>query len=267
MFVLKADGRKEEFSQEKIVRTCVRSGVAPDMARSIAKKIAGSVQNGMTTHKIYTMILAELDMANGSSIFMLREAIANLDPISFELYVKKVLEAHGYRCMWNKLIKGMNVEHQVDVIANKERSFLVECKRHFNPHRFTGLNICLQVEARLNDIMLGSKNGKNNYKFDAAWVVTNTKFSDHAKMYAKGVGIRLTGWRYDEEFALEKLVQAKKVLPVTILKTDVSVQRGLLNKKILTLQDLIREKPKIGAKDLISQANSILSKLGERPKA
>lgn len=260
MYVLKADGRKEDFSQEKIVATCVRSGVALDIARSIAKKIESSVQNGMTTHRIYTMILDELDK-DDNSMFMLRESIANLDPVSFELFVKKVLEAHGYKCLWNKLIKGANVEHQVDVIATKEKSYLVECKRHFNPHRFTGLNICLQVEARLNDIILGSKNGKNNYRFDAAWVVTNTKFSGHAKMYAKGVGIRLTGWRYENEFALEKMVEAKKVLPVTVLKTDVSVQRGLLNKKIITLQDLIREKPKIGAKELVSQAKGILNKL------
>lgn len=261
MFVLKADGRKEEFSQEKIIATCVRSGVAADAAKSIAKKVAASVQNGMTTHKIYTMILDELDKVGDSSIFMLRESIANLDPVSFELFTKKVLEAHGYRCTWNKLIKGAHVEHQVDVIAAKEKTYLVECKRHFNPHRFTGLNICLQVEARLNDIIAGGKSGKNNYNFDAAWVVTNTKFSDHAKMYAKGVGIRLTGWRYEEQYSLEKLVHAKKVLPVTILKTDVSVQRGLLNKKIITLQDLIREKPKIGSRELVSQAKSMLNKL------
>jgi len=262
MYVIKAGGKKEEFSEEKIVRTCMRSGVTPDDAKAIAKKISSSIQSGATTHKIYTMILDELDKSHAdSSLFMLREAIANLDPVSFEVYVKKVLEAHGYRCVWNKLIKGMNVEHQVDVIAAKEKTFLIECKRHFNPHRFTGLNICLQVEARLNDIMLGSRNGKNNYKFDAAWVVTNTKFSDHAKMYAKGVGIRLTGWGYDQDFALEKLVQEKKVLPVTILKADVSVQRGLLNKKIITLQDLIDEKPKIGSKDLVSQAKSILGRL------
>ncbi len=264
MYVLKADGKKEEFSQEKITRTCMRAGVSPEAAKSIARKIASSVTEGTTTHKIYTMILDELDKVStgSSSLFMLRESVANLDPVSFELFVKKVLEAHGYRCLWNKLIKGANVEHQVDVIASNEKTFLVECKRHFNPHRFTGLNICLQVEARLNDIIEGNKKGKNTYKFDAAWVVTNTKFSDHAKMYAKGVGIRLTGWRYEEQFALERLIESEKILPITVLKCDVSVHRQLLNKKIITLQDLLNEKPKIpGIKDLTAQARMILSKL------
>ncbi len=260
MLVLKADGRKEEFSQEKIVRTCVRAGVSIERAKGIAKKIASSITEGTTTHKIYIMVLDELDNISSasSSIFMLREAVANLDPISFELFVKKVLEAHGYRCLWNKLIKGANVEHQVDVIASKEKTYLVECKRHFNPHRFTGLNICLQVESRLNDIIAGGKNGKNNYRFDAAWVVTNTKFSDHAKQYAKGVGIRLTGWRYEEQFAMEKLIEAKKAFPVTVLKADVSVHRALLNKKIITLADLLAEKPKFVPQELFAQATKIM---------
>ncbi|HIG96745.1 MAG TPA: hypothetical protein HA230_00135 [Candidatus Aenigmarchaeota archaeon] len=262
MYIIKADGRKEEFSEEKIVGTCVRAGVSNAVARRIAKKVAGSVQNGTTTHKIYTTILDELDKASGHSLFALREAVANLDPTTFELYVKKVLEAHGYKCTWNKLIQGMYVEHQVDLIATKEKTFLIECKRHFNPHRFTGLGICLQVDARLNDIVTGSKNGKNNYKFDAAWVVTNTKFSEHAKLYAKGIGIRLTGWRYEKEFSLETLIQSKKVLPVTILKTDIAVHHQLINKKIITLQDLLREKPKIpNLKDLVAQSNSLLDKL------
>lgn len=261
LYVTKADGRKEEFSEGKIIKTCTRSGVSLSTAKNIAKKIASSVVNGVTTHKIYTMILDELDKTSGS-LFMLREAVANLDPVSFELFIKKILEAHGYRCTWNKLIKGMYVEHQIDIIAVREKMFLVECKRHFNPHRFTGLGICLQVESRLNDVMTGSRNDKNNYKFDTAWVVTNTKFSDHAKEYAKGVGIRLTGWRYENEYALEKLIQAKKIFPVTVLKADASLHRYLLNKKIITLQDLLQQTPKIAnIKDLISQSRQLLGKL------
>ena len=213
MYVIKADGSKQEFSEAKIVNTCVRAGVPQDAAVKIAKKISSSLTNGATTHTIYTMIVDELDTLDTGSMFMLREAVANLDPESFEIYIKKILEAHGYKCAWNKLIKGKYVEHQVDVIASKEKNFVVECKRHFNPHRFTGLGICLQVQARLSDIMAG----KSEYNFDAAWVVTNTKFSDHAKHYAKGIGIRLTGWRYENEFSLENLIQNKKMLPVTLL--------------------------------------------------
>ncbi len=262
MYVIKADGSKEPFDEQKIIATCVRSGVTQSEARGIAKKVRTMVKNGETTHKIYTLILEQLDKQGDGSLFMLREAVSNLDPVSFELYVKKILEAHGYRCGWDKSILGRYVEHQVDVTASKEKNFLIECKRHFNPHRFTGLGICLQVHGRLDDIMEGAKVGNNKYKFNAAWIVTNTKFSDHAKQYARGIGIRLTGWRYEDKFSLEHLIQSKKVLPVTVLKADVSVHRYLLRRKIITLDDFIVEKPRVAnINNLIRQSKDLLSKL------
>ena len=35
MYVIKADGRKEEFSEEKIVKTCMRAGVSQQVALEI----------------------------------------------------------------------------------------------------------------------------------------------------------------------------------------------------------------------------------------
>src|SRR3989344_4208404 len=238
----------------------MRAGVSNETARSIVRKIRATFPDGTTTHKIYLFILDELDRAGDSGLFALRESVANLDPVSFELFVKKVLEAHGLKCYWNRLVKGKYVEHQVDVFAVGDKNYVVECKRHFNPHRFTGLGICLQVEARLADIRAGTKN--NDLNANAAWIVTNTKFSDHAKQYAKGMGIRLTGWRYEEPFSLEHMMQTKKVLPVTVLKTDVSVHRLLLRKRIITLNDLIKQKPAMpNIKELLAQSKSLLVKL------
>ncbi len=262
MFVIKADGRKEAFNDEKIIQTCLRSGATPETARAIVKKARETFREDVSTHKLYVFIADELDAAGNATLFLLREAVANLDPTTFELYIKKVLEADGYKCAWNRLVLGRYVEHQVDIIASKEKTFIVECKRHFNPHRFTGLGICLQVESRLRDIAEGAKVGNNNVKADEAWIVTNTKFSDHAKQYAKGIGIRLTGWKYQEPFSLEGLIERKKVLPVTVLKTDPSVHRLLVRKKIITLNDLLREKPKLlNIKDLMKQSKAILDKL------
>jgi hypothetical protein len=262
MYVVKADGRKEEFKEEKIIQTCLRAGATPEVAKSIARKARETFREGISTRKLYVFIAEELDKAGNSHLFMLRESVANLDPTTFELYIKKILEANGYRCAWNKMVLGRYVEHQVDLIASKEKTFIVECKRHFNPHRFTGLGICLQVESRLRDIVEGSSVGNNNLKADEAWIVTNTKFSDHAKQYAKGIGIRLTGWKYQEEYSLESLIERKKILPVTLLKTDPSVHRQLIRKKIVTLNDIIKEKPKMpNIKDLIRQSKAILDKL------
>lgn len=262
MYVIKADGRKEEFSGEKIIKTCMRAGVSEDTAREIAETARDRFRSGTTTHEIYRFILDELDKAGDRTLFALRESVARLDPTSFELYVKKILEAHGYRCVWNKLIEGKYVEHQIDIIASRDKNFLVECKRHFNPHRFTGLGICLQVEARLRDVVAGAKAGKNSSRVNAAWIVTNTKFSDHAKQYARGVGVRLSGWKYEEKYSLESLIETKKVLPVTMLTAAPAVYKQLLQKNVITLYDLLETKPRIAnIKDLAVQARDVLNKL------
>jgi hypothetical protein len=262
MFVVKADGRKEEFSLDKIVQTCLRAGVDRQQSEEIARKVQHNFSEGATTHLIYRFIIDEIDKLGDASVLLLRESVANLDPVSFEQYITRVLEMHGYQCRWNVNILGRFVEHQVDILAYKEKNFIVECKRHYNPHRFTGLGIVLQVEARLEDIRMGKKKGNNNFEIDEAWIITNTKFSDHAKQYAKGIGVRLTGWKYEEPYSLDRLIEDKKAYPVTILKADPNVIRQLLKRNIFTVPDLVKEQPQVDNIDiLIKQSKALLGNL------
>jgi HJR/Mrr/RecB family endonuclease len=246
MFVIKADGRREKFSMNKIIRTCMRAGMPKKDAFKIAKKIKSEIKNNTTTRVIYHLILDELEKRKipSSFIYRLRDSIAELGPIEFELYTKKILEAHGYRCEWNKIIPGKCIEHQIDVIAKKEKLFLVECKRHFNPHRFTGLGVVLQLQATLEDLLDGFEEKKNKYRFDQAWLVINTKFSEHAKQYAGKKNIRLTGWRSNTEFSLERMIEKKKIYPITILNIDFSLQKKFLSRHIITIDDLLGKSKK-----------------------
>lgn len=246
MYVIKADGSKEEFQPRKIVRTCIRAGTSREVAKEIANIIKSSIKEGDTTSKIYKMIVAELTEREdrASFVFTLRESTARMDSNSFEVYVKVILEAYGYRCHWNKITKGRYVEHQVDLIAEKDgKVYLIECKHHVNHHRFCGLGNVLEVQARLEDIADGFMDRKNRYNFDMAWVVTNTKFSDHAKKYAKGKGIRLTGWR-SKDFSLEDMIEEKRIFPITLLRDDLSLQRKLLEQGIITLEDILTKEIK-----------------------
>jgi hypothetical protein len=262
VYVIKADGRREEFEAGKIIRTCIRAGAKEKEAEAIAGIIKRSIKEGDSTHKIYRMIIAELDKKEDktSLVYRLREATAILDSISFELYVKAILNANGYNCKWDNIIKGRFVEHQVDIVAEKEgRLYLVECKHHKNHHRFCGLGNVLEVQARLEDIADGFRNRDNRYEFDAAWVITNTKFSDHAKKYAKGKCIRLTGWR-SKNFPLEKMAEENKVFPITILK-DLPLHKRLLLQGIVTLQDLTEKEIKGISRDKIDKLKLQAGKL------
>jgi len=188
MYVIKADGRKEEFKPKKIIHTCLRAGIKKETAIEIAEIVKSQIKDGSTTNKIYQIILKELKERKErySFVYRLKEAISQLGPENFEKFTAKILDAHGYKCRSNRIVRGSLVEHEIDVIAQREQTFPVECKFHRNPHRECGLSIILQVNSRVEDLMLGYREGKNSYNFSKGWVFTNTKFSGHARRYATG---------------------------------------------------------------------------------
>lgn len=267
VFVIKADGNKEPFDPKKIYNTCIRSGADDTLARQISDFVSKQVRDGWSTHKIYKMVLDELDKTEHKSAFLfpMRHAITDLGSDTFEVYTKRILEAYGYACEWDKIVQGRIVEHQVDVIAKKDKTYLIECKHHTNPHRFCGLGVMLQVQARLEDVQDGFKDRKTKYDFAGAWIFNNTKFSYHAKKYADGKNIRLSGWGYKKEFSLETMVTKKKIYPITILKTSPDVYRKLFQKNIITIQDLVNNKNGLGfikkneLNSIVNQAQHILS--------
>lgn len=240
VFIIKFDGRKEEFDREKIIRTCLRVGVGREKSEELARKIESSVKDGMTTKEIYKNLMKELKSfeKKAAAAYSIREIVSELPPDIFELFVKKILETHGYKCNHNVLIKGLCVEHQVDIIARNDWNYLVECKRHRNPHRFCGLITSLQVYARFEDIKDGFKSGKNVENFDRAWIITNTKFSDHAIQYAQAKNIMLTGWNFPHEMSFAKMIDDKLLYPITVLRIKKSDIERLFAKGIITIHDI-----------------------------
>ena len=243
MYIIKANGEKEEFEKEKIIRTLSRSDVERNKAEEIAKEIEKNVSEGDTTRYIYKLILKELDKLEpiSSFVYKLREAISKIDSLKFELYIKQVLEANGYTCIWNKVINGDCITHQIDIIAEKDFIYFVECKHHLNHHKMFGLGGVLEIQARLEDLKDGYKKGKNKFNFKQAWLINNAKISNHAKRYAKAKNIKLTGWRFGGDESLEWLVQKKKIYPISVLKIDENSKKRLFNNNILTIQDLFKK--------------------------
>ena len=264
MLVIKSDGTKERFDKKKIIRTCIRARVDEKTAREIADYIEDHIKEGFSTGMIFRMIVKELEKRKHNSAFLigLRDSVSEIDPESFELFIKKILEYLGYSVEWNKIIAGKCVEHQVDLIAEKdEKKTLVECKHHNNPHRFCGLEVCLQVQARLEDILDGFKEKRNRYNFSQAWIFTNSKFSQHAKRYAEGKSILLTGWRYRGSMSLESLVETNKLYPITVLQIDPRTRKQLFDRNIIIMQDVLKNESKLsklGLKNIVEQTRKLL---------
>ena len=242
LFVIDRHGRREPFDGEKIIATCRRIGLSRQRAEDVLEEIVQNSVFPVSTKKIYNMV-KEIVGRYGKEypfIYGLRKSIAELDSQSFEKYTSKLLSALGYSTEWNVIIEGYAVEHQIDVLAWKGRKYyIVECKRHVNPHRDTGLDVTLQVQARKEDILDGIEYGRG-HAIEKAWVFTNTKFSHHAIQYAETKDILLTGWKYKGEQSLERVAHLTKLIPITMMSSR-ELDR-LPQKGIITFSDFLEQK-------------------------
>ncbi|MDP3955286.1 MAG: restriction endonuclease [bacterium] len=210
--VTKYDGTKQTYDQEKVVNSLIRSGVVKEEVARILAEIETQLYDGIPTSKLYEIVNSSLDKSDfirGPHLYRLREILAEMDSIDFEKFVQKILETEGYTCRWNTIIKGLCIEHQVDLIAQKEgKTYFVEVKHHTNFHRNCGLGMVVELWGRLDDLQNGFKKGLDKYDFAKTWLFSNTKFSEHAKKYAKAKDLILTGWRFSTlGSGLEKMVE------------------------------------------------------------
>lgn len=227
VFVTKADGSKQPFQKEKVIRTCMRIGANESQAREVADRIEDKIYDGIPTSKILQMLFTYLKEHRPEVAHRidLRESIGLMRPRpDFEIFVTLLLKEFGYEASGSQLIRGKCVEHEIDGIAKKnDQTVYVEVKHHFQHHTFTGVSVFLEAQAILEDLIEGFNSGKLSTKFDRALVVCNTKFSEHALEYAACKKIEYLGWSAPLGKSLEQMIGEKGLYPITLLK--------ILNKK------------------------------------
>jgi hypothetical protein len=246
--VNKADGSKQLFDKEKIVRTCVRMGAPREVAEAVAGKIEKRAHDGIKSKQILNMIFRHLARYNEAvkNHIDLRRALALMRPKpDFEQFVQILLREHGYEVTPNLIVRGKCVEHEIDAIAEKDgKTYAVEVKHHFNHHALTGLDVSRIARAIFEDITEGFKLGLNSINLDKATVICNTKYSDHAKRYGECRGIEQIGWNYPAQHGLEDMIENKKLYPITYLKTlDTTLRRKLAGEGIILLRQLVSYEP------------------------
>ena len=273
IFVTKFDGRREPFRKEKVVRTCLRMHASPVQARSVADKVESKLYEGIRTNEILRMIFRYMKEYRPEikHEIDLKEAISLLRPKpDFEQFVRLLLDAYGYQVEDAQLVNGKCVEHEIDGIARKgDETIYVEVKHHFNHHVYTGVGVFLEAHATFEDLTDGYKLKNNSINFTKAMIVCNTKFSDHAKKYAECMGINYIGWKAPEEKGLERMMEEKKLYPITFLKDlDRRTESKLGDAGIVLLRQLVEanleklhERTKISKnilKNLVRKAGEIL---------
>lgn len=240
MKVIKASGLEEKFSSRKIYRTILEAGGSGKLARKIIEAVKKEYYEDMTTKEILNIILRELkDFPDIRARYDLKRAVMTLGPsgFPFEQFFGHLLKEYGYEVKIDNFIKGKIITHEVDIIAKNNsisKSYMIECKYHNESGVSTDLHPALYTYARFLDL-------NHHDKPDMPWLVTNTKCTPDAINYSRGVGLKITSWNFPKEKSLRRLIQAKKLYPITIIKSiNEKTKEKLFQSKIIIAKDILK---------------------------
>jgi len=243
--ILKSSGRAEEFDIQKLVDSLIRSGAPPEAARDIAHRVEKQISPALPTKAIYRMARKFLRQYNSVSgmRYSLKRALYALGPSGypFEKYIAKILKVQGYAVELNRVMDGFCVKHEVDVLASKDdRQFMIECKYHTDSGNPTDVKIALYVHSRFVDIKKAYELlQRHDNAVHQGWLVTNTRCTSDAIKYAECVGLRITSWRYPDKESLEKMIESRRLYPVTILPAAGKMSlETLFRNDIILAQDI-----------------------------
>jgi hypothetical protein len=245
--VTKSSGSTEEFDIRKLVNSLVRSGAPEDVARDIAERVSLQITHSMHTKHIFRMakkLLRQYNRATGMR-YSIKKAIYALGPTGypFEKYVARILKAYGYTVEVNRIIKGYCVTHEVDVLATlDDRRCMIECKHHASGEKPADVKIALYVHSRFEDIRKAYEITEHlNSHVHEGWLVTNTRCSADAIKYAECIGLKVVSWRYPEKTSLERMIEEKRLYPVTILPAATKYAVQTLTSRGIILADEISD--------------------------
>ena len=244
MRITKASGKTEDINSEKLRISLVRAGASDEQSSEIIDRIMLEIAPLSSTKKIYRLArkyLKQLNHASGMR-YSLKQALFRLGPTGypFEKYYSHLLKSYGYETQTGSIIEGKCVKHEIDVIAVRNDEInIVECKYHNKSGTTVDVKVAMYVESRFRDIapVMAVKYPDRKFR---GWLVTNTRFTDDALQYAECSKFGLKSWRHPDDQSLEKMIEDKRLYPVTIVS---GIQSGLivrlLKENIILLKDLV----------------------------
>jgi Holliday junction resolvase-like predicted endonuclease len=241
--VIKASGEKEAFNEQKLINSIRRARIPNSLHNEVLKHVEAKLYDGISTAEIYQHILEYLDQSAhpfSRSRYSLKEAIMMLGPTGypFEDFVSRILEAHGYTTQVRQILRGRCVTHEVDIIAKKDgKSSMFELKFHNNTGARSEIQVALYTHARFQDV-------QTNYDFSDVWLVTNTKTTIDANVYAQCTGMKVMSWSYPEDGgSLRDLIEKSRLHPVTMVHSlNQSHKTTLLQNHVVLCKDIQRDK-------------------------
>lgn len=248
MIITKASGEKEAFNRKKYEQSLGKVGLTVPEAKQVATAVYQDLYPEINSEKIFLKtqtILKSKDRLFAAK-YGLKRAIMNLGPSGyfFERYMAAVLAAYGYKTKYNQFLRGKCVEHEVDIVAEREgKKYMIECKYHNQPGVKSDVKVVLYVYARFLDL-------KDAYHFDEPVLITNTLCTTEAIRYARCAGLKIIGWHYPlGKGSLEHYIESKKLYPVTaLLSLNPYLNRAFREGNLVLTRDLLKFTPALLAK-------------------
>lgn len=249
--ILKASGKKVDFSRQKLYDSLLRSGASETVINSVIDELEPQLFEGISTKKIFKMAFALLKKSHKPSAakYKLKEGIMELGPSGypFEKYVSEILKHQGFSTSVGVIIQGNCVKHEIDVIAEKDNNcFMIECKYHNARGIICNVKIPLYIQSRFKDIEGKLKQMPGHEKkIHQGWVVTNTRFSEDAIQYGICVGLNLLGWDYPKNNSLRQQIDASGLYPITCITGLTTIEKQKLLDKNIVLAVEVFNKPEL----------------------
>ncbi len=221
-YITKSSGKKELFNIKKFRRSLQKAGASGSLIGKIVREI--EKKEGLrSTKDIYEFALNYLDKVDRplAARYNLKRALMDLGPAgySFELFIAELFRHQEYKIEMNKTVRGICVNHEVDIFAHKkDKHYIIECKFHNRRGLKSDVKVPLYIKARFDDVKQAWKRApKNTHQIHGAWVVTNTVFTSVALQYGNCVGLHMLDWKHPENNSLPDLINRFGLHPITAL--------------------------------------------------
>ncbi len=220
--IIKSSGEKAKFSLDKLQDSLKHSGANHNLVQKIVDKVREELYEGISTNEIYNRAFALLKKKKSvfASKYKLKKAIYELGPTGFpfERFVSALLKYSGFSTKVDVIMNGVCVTHEIDVVAEKNGQFtIIECKFHGEEGRNCNVKVPLYIHSRYNDVKAHWDTKKNETKkLNKGWVVTNTRFTEHAINYGKCAGMYLLSWDYPKNDGLKDRIDRLGLYPITV---------------------------------------------------
>lgn len=244
MKIVKANGDIEHFSEAKLLRSLKRAGASEEIAQEVLHLLQEDIHNGIPSHRLQRRAFRHLKHLRKpiASRYDLKRAINELGPSGypFERLMGEVFSHQGYQVTVGKIMRGKCVQHEVDVVGNRDKTLLlVECKYRNAPGYKCDVKVPLYIHSRFEDVRAAKGLPESQVQ---GVIATNARFSGDAIDYATCVGLQLIGWDYPRQGSLRDLLDQLKLYPLTVLTELSKAQKqALLGKQLVLCRDILEE--------------------------